>query len=313
MAKLNDIPAILAKVEPGVVTVTTNLGAGTGMVITPTGEVVTNYHVVQGATQIQVSLYGQRGSHAATVKGFDQGSDVALLQIAGVSKLPTVTFGDSSALVPGDDVIAVGNALALPGGPTVTAGIVSAVDRTIPGATADNGEAVPPDLIQTDAAINPGNSGGPLVDANGQVVGMNTLVIQQANSEQAAQNLGFAIPIATVSKLLPALSGGAKVQYAYLGVGVGDNTAALARQYGISVSTGALVEQVVAGGPAAKAGVKVYDVITNFGGTVVEDAATLELAIDTHKPGSTVAFTVVRGSKTLHLKCVLAARPQTTS
>jgi S1-C subfamily serine protease len=313
VAQLTDIPAILARVEPGVVTVTTNLGAGTGMVITPSGEVVTNYHVISGATRIQVTVYGQEAARNAVVTGFDQGNDVALLQVQGVANLPTVAFGDSRTLVPGDDVVAVGNALALPGGPTVTSGIVSAVGRTIPGVTTSNGEQVPPDLIQTDAAINPGNSGGPLVNAAGKVVGMNTLVITGANATQSAENLGFAIPIATIAKLIPTLAAGAKVKPAYLGVGVDDNSAQLAKQYGLDVTTGAIVAQVVAGGPAAQAGVKAFDVITNFGGQPVQDAASLVAAIDTHKPGDAVPFTVVRGHQTLHLSVTLGSRPLTSS
>ena len=313
VAQLTDIPAILAKVEPGVVTVTTNLGAGTGMVITPSGEVVTNYHVIGGASRIRVTIFGQKVSRTAVVTGFDQGNDVALLQIQGVANLPTVSFGDSQTLVPGDDVVAVGNALALPGGPTVTSGIVSAVGRTIPGVTTGNGEAVPPDLIQTDAAINPGNSGGPLVNADGKVVGMNTLVITGANATQSAQNLGFAIPVATIAKLIPALAGGAKVKPAYLGVGVDDNSAQFAKQYGLAVTTGAIVAQVVPGGPAARAGVKPFDVITDFGGQPVQDAASLVATIDTHKPGDTVPFTVVRGHRTVHLVVTLGSKPVTTS
>jgi S1-C subfamily serine protease len=230
-----------------------------------------------------------------------------VLQIEGVSGLQPVTFGDSAKLVVGDGVVAVGNALDLPGGPTVTSGIISAVNRTI-GGTADNNEQIPPNLIQTDAAINPGNSGGPLVNAMGQVVGMNTLVLAQANPQQSAQSLGFAIPADTIRSLIPQLAAGAKVQPPYLGVSPADNTPAIAREYGISVTTGAIISDVTAGSPAAAAGIRRYDVITGFGGDQVTNAATLVALLDKHRPGDPVPITLVRGSTVVHLQATLGSR-----
>lgn len=310
VAQINNIPAILAKVEPGVVTITTNLGAGTGMVLTPGGEVVTNYHVVQGSSYVHIKFPGKPGYDTAFIKGFNQNSDVALLQVKHVSGLATVTLGNSAKLQVGNDVIAVGNALDLSGGPTVTSGIVSAIGRTLPG-QANNGENIPPDLIQTDAAINPGNSGGPLVDANGHVVGMNTLIIQQANAQQSAQNLGFAIPVNTIKKLVPALAKGAKVVPAYLGVAVGNNNPTLAKHYGIATSKGAFVTQVVAGSPASRAGLKPDDVIVAVNGAAVSNDTQLVKDITRQKVGARVELTVVRGRRTLHLRATLVAKPST--
>ena len=207
----------------------------------------------------------------------------------------------------------MGNALALPGGPTVTSGIVSAVNRTIPGATANNGEQIPPNLIQTDAAINPGNSGGPLVNVAGQVVGMNTLGISQANSQQTAQSLGFAIPVDTIRSLIPPLAAGAKVEPPYLGVSPADNTPAIAKEYGISVSTGAIISAVTAGSPADTAGIRRFDVITSFGGGTVTDAAGLLVLLDEQKPGDTVPVTLVRGTTVERVQVTLGSRPVTPS
>jgi S1-C subfamily serine protease len=308
LSKPASIPTVLAAVEPGVVTITTDVGAGTGMIITTGGEVVTNYHVIGGSSGIDVSLFGQTTPHQASIRGYDKGNDVAVLQIQGISGLHPVSLGDSARLVVGDSVVAVGNALDLPGGPTVTSGIVSALNRTI-GGTADNGERIPPNLIQTDAAINPGNSGGPLVNTAGQVVGMNTLVLAQANAQQSATNLGFAIPVDTIKSLIPALAAGQTLQPPYLGVSPADNTPAIAKEYGISVTTGAIISDVVPGSPAASAGVQRFDVITAFGGEDIANAARLLVLLDQHQPGDAVPLTIVRGSTVLRLQVTLGTVP----
>jgi S1-C subfamily serine protease len=297
VAKVNDIASIIGRVEPAVVAISSDQRSGSGIVIGSRGLVVTNYHVIAGANYIHVNLFHQATYRTAYVIGYDQSNDVALLQINDVANLATATLGDSSRVQVGSDVVAVGNALDLSGGPTVTSGIVSAVGRTIGDSTLANGAAVPPNLIQTDAAINPGNSGGPLVDADGDVIGINTLTIQ---------TLGFAIPINTVKGLLPALSAGTKVATADLGIGMQDNTKQLASEYGISISTGALVSQVAVGSPAAQAGLQPYDVIDRFGGQPVADSAGLIALIAGHHDGDVVPMTVVRASLTLHLTVTLA-------
>ncbi|MDP9075084.1 MAG: trypsin-like peptidase domain-containing protein [Actinomycetota bacterium] len=295
---------ILAKVQPGVVTISTNLGAGTGMIVSADGQVLTNYHVISGAKTIEVTLYNSTTPQAATLLGGDSTDDVALLKITDGSGLPTVTLGDSSKLQVGDDVVAIGNALDLAGGPTVTSGIVSAVGRTLKDPN------LPQNLIQTDAAINPGNSGGPLVNSSGEVVGMNTLVIQQANSSEAAQNLGFAIPVSNIKPLLTDLAKGINRAPAYLGVSVVDMTPAIAGRLNMSAQRGALVQGVTALGPAGRAGIRVNDVITAFDGKPVADAAGLVTLTRAHQPGDKAQVTYTRGSDSHTVTVSLIARPK---
>ena len=297
VAKINDIPSILAEVEPTVVTITSDQGSGSGIILTASGRVLTNYHVIAGANYIHVLLFHQATYRTADVVGYDESDDVALLQVDGVHNLPTATLGSSSQLEVGADVVAVGNALDLPGGPSVTSGIVSALGRSIDNSTLPAGASAPPNLIQTDAAINPGNSGGPLVDADGDVVGMNTLVID---------TLGFAIPIDTIKDLLPALAAGSKAATVDLGIGMQDNDAQLAGEYGLSVKTGALVSDVTAASPAERAGMQAYDVIVSFGSQPVTNSAQLIALIAGHRAGDSVPVTVVRGTHTMHLHVTLA-------
>jgi serine protease Do len=302
IAKPQNVPAILAKVEPGVVSIHTNLGAGTGMILTSDGQVLTNYHVIQGASSITVTLFNEAAGRTATVKGFDQANDVALLQIVGGRGLPTVQLGDSDSVQVGDDVIAVGNALNLVGGPTVTEGIISAKGRTVD-------PSAPQNLLQTDAAINPGNSGGPLVNANGQVVGMNTLVIQQATSQEAAQNLGFAIPINSVKPLMPDLAKGIQRTPGYLGVGVVTLTPDIAQRFGIDATQGAVIQDLPANGPAAQAGLQQGDVITRFDGQQVASDSALVTLIHNHKPGDRVKIGYVRGTTKGTVTVTLGSAP----
>jgi putative serine protease PepD len=216
-----DIPAILAKVLPGVVsisatssvsspffgsggTATTVTATGTGVIVTAGGEVVTNDHVVSGATSVTVTLNGSATPLKATVVGESAQKDLALLQVEGAPHLNPVTFGDSTKMVVGDDVLAVGYALGLSGGPTVTDGIISAKGRQVSTETATATTVTLPDMMQTDAAISSGNSGGPLVNSAAQVIGINTVVATSSRST-TAQNIGFAITSQTVQTLLPQL------------------------------------------------------------------------------------------------------------
>lgn len=192
-----DVGQVAAKVEPAVVSIqaTTNQGffsgtsAGSGIILTSDGEVLTNAHVVAGANSVTVTLNGQNNPRAATVVGTDTANDLALLKIDGASNLPTVSIGHSSDVAVGDDVVAIGNALALEGGPTVTEGIISGLDRNLGSGSGEMGG-----LIQTDAPISSGNSGGPLVNAAGQVIGINAAVATSSQTTTAS-NIGFAIPI----------------------------------------------------------------------------------------------------------------------
>ncbi|HZD71912.1 MAG TPA: trypsin-like peptidase domain-containing protein [Actinomycetes bacterium] len=192
-----DVTAIAAKVEPVVVSIEAtsaqgpfaSTSAGSGIILTSDGEVLTNAHVVDGASAIKVTLAGESRARSAQLVGLDRGSDLALLRITGASGLPTADLGSSAAMQVGDDVVAIGNALALEGGPTVTRGIVSALHRSI-----DTSSGRMTGLIQTDASISSGNSGGPLVNAAGQIIGINTAVAA-SSSTTTAENIGFAIPI----------------------------------------------------------------------------------------------------------------------
>jgi putative serine protease PepD len=304
VAGINDIPSILARVEPTVVSITTDEGSGSGLIVTPAGEVLTNYHVIAGANYLHVRFFHQAGYKTASIVGYDQTDDLALLQVQHAGNLAAAVFGNSDDVQIGANVLAVGNALDLPGGLTATAGIVSAVGRTIDSSALPVGETVPPDLIESDAAINPGNSGGPLVDADGQVIGINTLLIN---------NLAFAIPVDTVKALLPALSAGSRAAAVTLGIGLQDDTGQLANEYGLGVTRGALVSEVAPGSPAAVAGVKVYDVIVGFGGQPVGDSAQLIGLLAGRHAGDVVPMTVIRGKRTLHLRATVAAVPSTGS
>ncbi len=214
---------------------------------------------------------------------------MALLRIDNASNLPTVTFGSSSKTQVGDYVVAIGNALGLAAGtPTVTQGIVSALGRTVTaggeGTTSENLQ----NLIQTDAAINPGNSGGPLIDTEGQVIGMNTAVAGTSNDGTSAQNIGFAIPITQVEALLPALVKGGPAAVTgggggYLGVDITTLTTALRQQYGLTPKQGAVILDVISGSPADNAGLAQGDVIVAINGTTI---ATFE-ALQIRHPGRT--------------------------
>lgn len=215
-----DVAAILAKVGPSVVAVNTQVtqrrgpyiaqgqGAGTGVVLTADGQILTNAHVIDGATAITVSVEGSDQQLPATLVAKDTANDLALLQVTGVSDLTPATLGDSDATIVGDDVVAVGNALALEGGMSVTRGIVSALHRSIEAGSESGSESLS-GLIQTDAAISSGNSGGPLVNSKGEVIGINTAVAGSGNGTTAS-NIGFAIPIDTAKTIVERLrtSGG---------------------------------------------------------------------------------------------------------
>ena len=291
-----DIRSILAKVEPAVASISTRgfsrgffevvptSGAGTGMVLTPTGDVLTNAHVVAGASRIEVKLATSGRTFNATLVGSDAAADLALLRLEGASDLPTVTLGRSADLQVGDQVVAIGNALALPGGPTVTTGIVSALDRAIQVDPRQRLEH----LIQTDAAINPGNSGGPLVNATGEVVGVNTAVAGRGLGGSSAQNIGFAIASDTVRPLVEDLraegaTGGRAV------IGVTTTTT--------SAGDGAFVLDVLPGSAAEAAGLQPDDVIVALGSDDVGSSDDLLTAVRKHEPGDRVEITWIRGAR----------------
>ena len=300
--KTLDVAGVVAKAGPAVVSIQAiyggpnGRGAGTGVLLTANGEILTNAHVVDGATSVQVVLSGEAQSRQAEVVGADAAADLALLRISGASGLPTAELGSSSAVAVGDDVVAIGNALALQGGPTVTRGIVSALDRTLE----TDGDAMT-GLIQTDASISSGNSGGPLVNAAGQVIGVNTAVAASRGG-RAAENIGFAIAIDEAIPVVERLRGNTSAaRTGRLGVSTTDPT---------DGSRGALVAEVVADSPAARAGIEAGDLITRVGTRTVSGAATLAAAVRSHRPGESVSLTLVRDGRTLTLKAALAVAPE---
>jgi putative serine protease PepD len=303
------IPQLVDKVIHAVVSIdvksNNNEDEGTGMIITSDGEVMTNNHVIELYTEggnsgsITVTEYGQTKPLPATLIGYDQTKDVALLKINNTSNLPTVTFGNSAKAVVGDSVVAIGNALGLSAGtPTVTQGIVSALGRTVTAGGIGTQTETLQNMIQTDAAINSGNSGGPLIDTAGQVIGMNTAVAGTSSDGTSSQNIGFAIPAASVESLLPELQKGGQTGNGggYLGVDITTLTPALRQQYGFTPTSGAVILTVVSGSPAAKAGLVQGDVIVNIDGTAITSSEDLQKLVQKDKPGQTITITYYVGN-----------------
>ncbi len=299
-----DVAAIIAKDEPAIVAVTTgggpgsgNGGAGTGFVITADGYIVTNNHVAEGATKIEVAFTDGEVASAKTV-GTDPSADLAVLKV-DLTGLPTVELGDSDTAQVGDSVVAIGNALALEGGLSVTRGIISGTDRTV---DTDAGSSLV-GMLQTDAAINPGNSGGPLLDAQGQVIGINTAIANPAS----AQNVGFAIPISKAKPIIEDLRLGRAA--AFLGVSTQNVTPAVARELDLKVQSGAYVTKVTADTPAKAAGIQEGDVIVEIGGKAVEDSADVQTAVREHRPGDKVTVVVDRKGDKKSFDATLIERP----
>ncbi len=300
------IPTLVQRVLPTVVSIDVRAGGGedqgTGMIVSSNGYVVTNNHVIaaaaQGAGTITVTRSGSTTRLAATLVGTNPVDDVALLRINGASGLPHITFGNSNALQVGDAVVAIGNALGLAAGtPTVTQGIVSALGRTVTAGSSSSTETLS-NMIQTDAAINPGNSGGPLLDAQGDVIGMNTAVAGTLPDGTSAQNIGFAIPAATIESLLKSLAAGQSVKThgAFMGVEVMSMTPTLQYEYGFTISSGAVVMSVIANSGAAKAGLRQGDVIVTLNGVAIDNTQDLTSVLSGLYPGDSVTVGIVRGS-----------------
>jgi S1-C subfamily serine protease len=299
--------AVIAKVRPAVVevNVTTQQGGaiGSGVIIDGRGYIVTNNHVVNGAQSMSVTLYDGTKSSAQLV-GTDPTDDLAVVKITPPSKgLTVATIGNSSSLVVGQDVMAIGNPLGIT--QTVTHGIVSALGRSV---SEGQGGAVIPNAIQTDAAINPGNSGGALVDMQGKLVGIPTLTAIDPEFNTPASGVGFAIPSNRVATIVPQIISTGSVTHtgrAALGVHVADVDANLAAQDNLSVDHGAYIADVVANSAAASAGLKSGDVIVQIDNTQVTDTASLGEALANHNPGDTVAVHVYRGSQQMTINVKL--------
>ena len=299
-----NVAEVLKKIQPSVVTIIAltetgmdqGRGTGTGVVITSDGDILTNDHVVDGADSVFVLFAGDTEPTPATVIAVDAGNDLALLHVDQTGLTPAV-FADPDSIDIGDEVVAVGFALDLDGGPTVTRGIVSALNRTIV-----SGDGALDGLIQTDTAISSGNSGGPLVNTRGQVIGINTAVFQ-SSSEVAANNVGFSISVAealpVIEELRAQANGQARTE-GYLGVSVLD------RQDG---GLGAMIAEVSPGSPADLAGMQVDDVVIQADGSPVDGQPALVAAIRDKSPGDTIKIDVLRDGERITLTATLIERP----
>jgi putative serine protease PepD len=314
VANTLDIHGLLDKAQPSVVTIRTDttsvggklpLAAGSGVIISADGLVLTNAHVIAGASGLKVILFDGT-SKAATLVGSFPDDDVALIKITEPGTLTPAVLGTATDLKVGDPVIAIGNALNLGGSPSVTEGIVSAKDRDI-----QTSEGNLTNLIQTDAAINPGNSGGPLLNASGQVVGINTAIIENS------QNIGFAISIDVIKPRIEDLKNGKGTvtpNSAFMGVStqsVADVAAAVLQKYGVTATEGAFVSEVLVGSSAEDAGLQPGDVITAIDGKAVASAADVGSAIRTKKAGDTIEVEYEREGETATVTVTLKSRSTT--
>ena len=312
--------AIAIRVDPAIVDINTvvqtstgtGAAAGTGMIITPSGEVLTNNHVVDGSISITVTIAGRPGTYTAHVIGVSPTYDVALIQVEGVSGLPTVTFADSSSLAVGQPVVALGNALGQGGAPSVTAGHITALDQTITASEGGGKSETLNGMIEADATISPGDSGGALVNSSGQVIGMITAG-EATGFRSTTSSVGYSIATNTALRVVNQVrSGRASADViigpvGYIGVSIRDVDPQLAAQYGLNVSSGALVWTVQAGSPAEQAGITRLSVITGVGSTSIDSSATLGTALHAYKPGARVSVTWVDQSGGSHTKTLTLA------
>ena len=313
------ISTVADKVSPSVVSIVTNVvtqsmfgssegqAAGTGIIVSKDGYILTNKHVIDGANKVEVFLSDGTSYDNVSIVGTDPLNDVAYLKVAGVTDLTPATLGDSSTVRVGQEVVAIGNSLGQYQN-TVTSGVISGKGRPISaGNESGTSTETLTDLLQTDAAINPGNSGGPLLNLSGQVVGLNTAVAANA------QGIGFAIPINSTKGTLKMVLAGKGVQRAYLGVRYVPLSAETAKQYNLSVRQGAYVISsdsgvaIDASGPAAKAGLEEKDIITKVNGLDVGPRGSVSSLIGEYAPGDTVTLTILRGNQTLTKTATLAA------
>lgn len=268
---------------------------GSGFIVSPDGEIVTNNHVVDGATEIKVTLDNGK-EYKAKLIGRDAKADLAVLKIDAGKPLPTVSWGDSDKLRAGDPVLAIGNPFGI--GTTVTSGIVSARGRDLHNGPYD-------DFIQVDAPINHGNSGGPLVDAEGRVVGINTAIY---SPNGGSVGVGFAIPSDQAEPVVAKLAKGGSIEHGYIGVEIQPLDADTAEAVGLADASGALVAKVIGDSPAARAGVKPGDIVTAFGGKSVGSPHELSRLVADSAPGSHEQMTIWRSGRKLNLAVV----PSTT-
>jgi serine protease Do len=313
-----NLSSVVSKVSPSVVSIITKTqstdfylgpstqeGAGTGIIVSKDGYVMTNKHVVDGATAVGVALSDGTTYENVKVLGTDPLNDVAFLKIPNVNNLHAAELGDSTSIRVGQKVVAIGNSLGQYQN-TVTSGIISGTGRPVSAQSGNSIESLT-DLIQTDAAINPGNSGGPLLNLQGQVIGINTAVAADA------QGIGFSIPIGATKGILKGVLQGKGVQRAYLGINYVPITADVAEFYNLPVKKGAYVFNgegkvaVAAGSPADKAGIKDKDIITKVGDVEAGDRGSVASLVAEYAPDDTIKLTVLRDGRTLTVEAKLVA------
>lgn len=314
-----NISDVVAKVSPSVVSIVTEAeatmfpfggssteqGAGTGIIVSENGHIMTNKHVVEGVDTVGVVLTDGTRYENVEVLGTDPLNDIAFLKIPDVNDLVPAELGDSTSVRVGQKVIAIGNSLGQYQN-TVTSGIISGTGRPV-SAQAGNSVETLTDLIQTDAAINPGNSGGPLLNLQGQVIGINTAIAADA------QGIGFAIPIGATKGMLKSVLAGEGVERAFLGINYIPVTADTADRFNLSVKEGAYVyngedrSAVASNSPAAKAGIKNEDVIIKVGDIEVGDRGSVASLVGEYAPGDTIQLTLVRDGQTMTVDVTLAA------
>ena len=267
----------------------TESSLGSGIIISSDGYILTNYHVIEGADRLQVTATG--GEYEAQVVGSDPSSDLAVLKI-DASDLTAVEIGSSADLTVGEWVMALGSPYGLE--QSVSTGIVSATSRTTSALNSDSSSAVYTNMIQTDAAINPGNSGGALVDSDGKLIGVNTLI---ASSSGSSSGVGFAIPVDYAMNIAQQIIDGKQPTHAQLGVSATTVTSQLAQFYGLDADSGAYVSNVTAGSGAAQAGIQQGDIITKLDDADITSSSDLVLEVRSHNIGDTVSVTYVRGGQ----------------
>ena len=267
---------------------------GSGCIISSDGYIITNYHVIRRATTIKVKLLNTNEVYTAKVEGKDPQADIALIKIKPDHKLPFLKLGDSDKMQIGQWVLAVGNPFGLNG--TVTAGIISAKGRVI-------GEGALDHFIQTDASINPGNSGGPLINLDGNIIGINTAIVA------GGQGIGFAIPINMVKADLPYLMKGKKIKRGYLGVSIQPVTMDIAKQLGLNSTNGAIIRQVYKGSAADKAGLKAGDIIITINSKMVKSASSLPYLVSSMPPHSKIKIGIIRNKQRMTKEATLSVRP----
>jgi len=282
--------------DPGEMPAQPSTNLGSGVIVSSSGYILTNSHVVEAADGIEVALADSRRAIAKVV-GTDPESDLAVLKI-DLPNLPAITFGSSDSARVGDVVLAIGNPFGV--GQTVTMGIVSALGRSHLGInTFEN-------FIQTDAAINPGNSGGALVDAGGHLIGINTAIYSKTGT---SLGIGFAIPVSTVKTVMEQIIETGSVQRGWIGVGVQDVTREMAESFKLPQARGALITEVLRGTPAERGGIRAGDVLIGVEGKPVTDSSSMLNLIAALKPGSAATLQLLRDAKTVEVRVTVGKRP----